>query len=160
MLMYVFPTSWKQVFLTSLLAMLLIDCYLLLTGINFYAGFSGINYALIGFGIYNPNPHSEITLRAQALNAPKKSSKNLISNNSTKNKSFFTTVLVILCLIFYLLFLAKEQHINSSLTWYTMKEAHVLGFVAGFGTAFLLEIHNYITTFSYKNTNPYIHNLH
>ncbi len=104
-LLYLIPSSNKERITVSLSSVVFIDIYLILFDVRFYAGFSGINYAMIGLGCYH-----------------------LIEIGKGKQ-----AILLCFGLLIYVFVFADDSHkINNTTSWQSLKQAHVLGFIAGF----------------------------
>ncbi len=103
MLLYLIPANAKQKLSVCLIAIAIIDGYLLLSDVKFYAGFSGVNYALIGLACY------------QLL----------------EQKKVRQVLLIIVSLSVYVFLFSEKQHQTQSIVWHSLKQAHVLGFISG-----------------------------
>ncbi len=105
LLVYLIPANNKERLSAILLSIVFIDVYLLLLDVRFYAGFSGINYAMIGLGCYH-----------------------LIEQKKIKQ-----AIIIIFSLLIYVFMFSDEPHkISSTTSWHTLKQAHILGFITGF----------------------------
>jgi len=104
-LLYLIPSSNKEIITASTLSVVFVDIYLLLLDVRFYAGFSGINYAMIGLGCYH-----------------------LIEVGKGKQM-----ILIVSGLLIHVFVFSDGLHkINNTTSWQSLKQAHVLGFIAGF----------------------------
>jgi len=103
LLLYVFPMPKQKIVKAVLLAMMLIDAYLLLASINSYRGFSGLIYVIPGLAA------------AECFN----------------KRDYSALFLIVLVVFIYIFILSEDKNISYSITWYSLKQAHLIGFMAG-----------------------------
>ena len=103
MLLYLFPISWQKQLKIFLMALLLIDVYLLFFSIEIYAGLSGLLYAIPGASCYR----------------------------IFKQKKYISTLFIVLILLVYLGVISPYTSQFYTEAWQPLNQAHLLGFVAG-----------------------------
>lgn len=101
LLIYMFPISWQRQVQVIILAIVLIDLYLIINSIEIYTGLSGLIYAIPGAYFF------------QLL----------------KDKKYIFAFLILSILMLYV-FVISPQYVNST-NWQPLKAAHLLGFLAG-----------------------------
>jgi membrane associated rhomboid family serine protease len=104
LLVYLFPASLRLQLKALILAVVMIDVYLAIANIQYYAGFSGLLYVIPGMVFFR-----------------------FISEQKWR------AALVIICLLgIYLFILSVDNFTSGNIQWQSLKVAHLLGFVAGF----------------------------
>lgn len=122
LLIFLFPVKIKTAIYGFALAVLFIDSYLLLSSVQVYAGFSGVLYVIPG----------------------------LAAGRYVLNKNWFSLSLMILVLYLYVCVVSADQHRATSITWYALKQVHLLGFLSGI----VAELSMHLKLFSMR----FIHN--
>ena len=104
LLLYLFPLSWQKQIQVFVVAVVLIDVYLIVFSIEIYAGLSGLIYAIPGARFF------------QLL----------------KQKQYKSALMIVSILILYVFVISPQTNEFNSSNWQPLKSAHLLGFLAGY----------------------------
>lgn len=102
-LLYLFPISLKKQVQVFIVAIILIDLYLLIFSIQIYAGLSGLIYAIPGAYFF------QLLIK----------------------RHFKSALLIIVILISHVFVISPHTSQLHSMNWQPLKAAHLLGFIAG-----------------------------
>ena len=102
-LLYLFPVSNRDLIMGIVLSLVLIDAYLLFSGVYFYIGFSGLLYAIPG----------------------------LATGQLILAKRYGYALLIILAYLIYVGLSFFSVNISMDILWKPLKAAHFFGFVSG-----------------------------
>jgi membrane associated rhomboid family serine protease len=115
--LYLFPTKIKELVYGFLVAMLLIDTYLIFSNIEFYIGFSGFLYVIPGIAMGR-----------------------LIFEKKYWSVIFISGIYITYSLSIYLTQIPGEQ-----ITWTPLVQSHFFGIVSGFVTKIMVTLYDKIT---------------
>jgi rhomboid family GlyGly-CTERM serine protease len=109
LLIYLFPISWQKQIQVFIIAMVFIDIYLILFSIDFYAGLSGLIYAIPGAYFFK----------------------------LLKQKRYTPALIIVFILLLYVFIISPQTSQIQSNSWQPLKAAHLLGFLSGIFVLFL-----------------------
>ena len=105
LLVYLFPQPAKLQLQAIILAIALLDIYLYVSDVSYYAGFSSLVYVIPG----------------------------LVFSQLIKNNNWIQAFILFVVMCYWLVF-ANAIFISADIHWTSLKEGHILGFLAGFMT--------------------------
>ncbi|MCF6317997.1 MAG: rhomboid family intramembrane serine protease [Proteobacteria bacterium] len=107
--MYIFPSPMVSIIKGFVVAMALIDAYLLLSGVAFYMGFSGLLYVVPGIAM----------------------------GEMLKKKRYMGLCCLFVGFYIYMFHLSDAVHDSQGVIWQSLWQGHLLGLLAGFFVAVL-----------------------
>jgi len=111
-LLYLFPTKNKELISGFIIAVVLIDAYMLLSDVQFYVGFSGLLYVIPGLAL----------------------------GRYILAKKYAYALLISCIFVIYMISCGQMINISNDITWVTLTQAHILGFVSGIVVLFIIEL--------------------
>ncbi len=102
--MYIFPSPMVSIIKGFVVAIVLIDTYLLFSDVRFYVGFSGLLYVVPG----------------------------LAMGEMFKNKRYIELCCFVAGFYLYMFHLSNAVYNSKGVIWHSLKQVHLLGLFAGF----------------------------